>query len=177
MGVSSGDYRDASRDFEAAYNPPDALIGAPISRYLYGFIAGWPAHTIDEEYFEVQPSDVEMLLVSGSIDFSTPSQFATEELLPQLTNAEQVILEDIGHTESVWFSQPEARAHLITTFFDTGEVDASLYEYQPIEFTVDQGWSDLMRMFIIIISVVIAIIIALIWFISYRIRRRKARNN
>jgi membrane protease YdiL (CAAX protease family) len=175
MGVSSGDYRDASFDFDAVYNPPDALIGAPISRFLYGFIEGWPAHTIDEEYFEVQPSDVEILLVSGSIDFSTPPQFATEELLPHLTNAEQVILEDMGHTESIWYSQPEARAHLVTTFFDTGEVDASLYEYQPVDFTVDQGWSDLMRIFIIIISIVIAFIIALIWLTIYLVRRRKAR--
>ena len=177
MGVSSGDYRDASLDFEAVYNPPDALIGAPISRFLYGITEGWPVHTIDEEYFEVQPSDVEILLVSGSIDFSTPPQFATEELLPHLTNAEQVILEDMGHTESIWYSQPEARAHLVTTFFDTGEADASLYEYQPIDFTVDRGWSDLMRIFIIIISIVIAFIIALIWFTIYLVRRRKARNN
>jgi pimeloyl-ACP methyl ester carboxylesterase len=177
MGVSSGDYRDASLDFEAVYNPPDALIGAPMTRYLNGFIQGWPAHTVDEEYFEVQPSDVEILLVSGSIDFSTPPQFATEELLPHLTNAEQVILEDIGHTESVWNSQPEARAHLITTFFDTGEVDASLYEYQPIDFTVDRGWSDLMRIFISIVSIAAVLIIALIWFTIYLVRRRKARNN
>jgi pimeloyl-ACP methyl ester carboxylesterase len=177
MGVSSGDYRDASLDFEATYNPPDALIGAPLSRFLYGITEGWPAHTINEEYFEVQPSDVEILLVNGNIDFSTPPQFGTEELLPHLTKGKQVILKDLGHTESIWYSQPEARAHLVTTFFDTGEVDASLYEYQPVDFTVDQGWSDLMRIFIIIVSIVTALIIALIWFIVYRIRRRKARNN
>ncbi len=176
MGVSSGDYRDASLDFETVYNPPDALIGAPLSRFLYGIIAGWPAHTIEEEYFEVQPSDVEILLVSGSIDFATPPQFATEELLPQLTNAQQVILEDMGHTESIWFSQPEARAHLVTTFFDTGEVDASLYEYQPVDFTVDRGWSDLMRTFIIIVGIVIVLLIALIGLIIYLVRRRKVRN-
>lgn len=177
MGVSSGDYRNTSLDFEATYNPPDALIGAPISRFLYGFTQGWPAHTIDEEYFEGQPSNVEILLVSGSIDFSTPPQFATEELLPYLNNAEQVLLKDVGHTESVWNSQPEARARLVTTFFDTGEVDASLYEYQPIDFTVDRGWSDLMRMFIIVVIIATALIIALIWFTIYRLRRRKVRNN
>ena len=177
MGVSSGDYRDASLDFEAVYNPPDALIGAPMSRFLHGIIEGWPSHTIDEEYFEVQPSDIEILLVNGNIDFATPPQFGTEELLPHLTNAEQVILEDMGHTESIWYSQPEARAHLVTTFFDTGEVDASLYEYQPVDFTVDQGWSDLMRIFIIIVIIVTALIIALIWLTIYLVRRRKARNN
>jgi pimeloyl-ACP methyl ester carboxylesterase len=175
MGVSSGDYRDVPRDFEAVYNPPGALIGAPLSRFLCGIIAGWPAHTIDEAYWKVQPSDVETLLVSGSIDFSTPPQFATEELLPYLTNGQQVILEDFGHTETVWYSQPEARARLVTTFFDSGEVDASLYEYQPLDFAVDRGWSDLMRTFIIIVVVAIALVIALIWLAICLVRRRKAR--
>jgi hypothetical protein len=176
MGFSSGDYLDIPLDPGAVYNPPDSLIGAPFSIFYCGFAQGWPTHTIDEEYFQVQPSDVETLLVSGSIDFSTPPQFATEELLPHLTNGEQVILEDIGHTESIWYSQPEARAHLVTTFFDTGEVDASLYEHQAVDFNVDRGWSDLMRIFIIIIVVVIALVIALIWLTIYLVRRRKARN-
>jgi pimeloyl-ACP methyl ester carboxylesterase len=177
MGGSAEDYRDASLDYEAFLNPPDALLGAPGSRFVYGFTEGWPAHTIDEEYSEVQPSDVETLLVNGNIDFSTPPQYGKEELLPHLTNAELVILEDMGHVSSIWYSQPEAYAHLVTTFFDSGEVDTSLYEHQAVDFTVDRGWSDLMRIFIMIIVVVIAIIIALIWFISYRIRRRKAKNN
>lgn len=55
MGGSVEDYRDASLDYEAFLNPPDALIGSPMSRYLYGFTEGWPVHMIDEEYFEVQP--------------------------------------------------------------------------------------------------------------------------
>ena len=108
---------------------------------------------------------------------SHPPQFATEELLPYLTNGQQVFLEDVGHTESVWFSQPEARAHLVTTFFDTGEVDASLYQHQTVDFTVGRGWSDLMRIFIIIIVIAIAVVIALIWLISALVRRRKARSN
>ena len=82
----------------------------------------------------------------------------------------------MGHTEFLRNSQPQARTHLFTTFFDSGEVDASLYEYQPIDFTVDRGWSDLMRMFIIIIGIAIALVIALIWLAIYLVRRRRARN-
>jgi hypothetical protein len=177
MGCSVEDYRNPSLDYEAYLNRPETLIGAPSSLFVYGFTQGWPMHLIEEEYFEVQPSDVETLLVNGNIDFSTPPQYGKEELLPHLTNGELVILEDIGHTESIWYSQPEARAHLVTTFFDTGEVDASLYEHQAVDFNVVQGWDDLMRTFIIIIVVVIALVIALIWFIISRIRRRKARIN
>jgi len=175
MGVSSGDYHNPAVDYDAILNPEDSVIGAPLSNFLYWIIAGWPANTIDEEYFEVQPSDVEVLMVGGNVDFSTPPQYATEELLPQLSNAEQVILEDFGHTESIWFSQPEARAHLFNTFFDTGEIDASLYEYQPVDFTVEQDWGDLMRTFIIIIVVVIALIIVLVWLTIYLVRHRRAR--
>lgn len=177
MGVSSGDYHNPAVDYDAILNPEDSVIGAPLSNFLYWIIAGWPANTIDEEYFEVQPSDVEVLMVSGSIDFSTPPQYATEELLPYMSNGQQVILKDMGHTETVWGSQPEARAHLFNTFFDTGEVDASLYEYQPVDFNVDRGWSDLMRTFILVIVIAIVVLLALIWFIISRIRRRKARNS
>jgi len=176
MGVSSGDYHNPAVDYDTILNPEDSVIGAPLSNFLYWIIAGWPANTIDEEYFEVQPSDVEVLMVGGNVDFSTPPQYATQELLPQLSNAEQVILEDFGHTESIWFSQPEARAHLFNTFFDTGEVDASLYEYQPVDFTVEQDWGDLMRTFIIVVVVAIVLIIALVWLIIYLVQRRRARN-
>jgi hypothetical protein len=51
MGVSSGDYLDVTDDHESILYPPDSLIGAPVTRFLYGPITGWPAHTIDEEYF------------------------------------------------------------------------------------------------------------------------------
>jgi hypothetical protein len=99
----------------------------------------WPIHPIPQEYLEVQPTDVETLLVSGSIDFSTPPQFATEELLPYLSNGEQVILKDLGHVSSFWSSQPEARVHMLNTFFDTGQADASLYTCQPLDFDVGLG--------------------------------------
>lgn len=174
MGGSVEDYRDASLDYKAFLNPPDALIGAPMSRFVYGFTQGWPAHTIDEEYFEVQPSDVEILLVNGSIDFSTPPQFAAAELLPHLTNGELVILEDMGHTETFWYSQPEARAHLVTTFFDTGEVDASLYTYQPLDFDAGLGWSGLAKVLLGIVLAGIVLLAAAAGLIVRLVRRRRA---
>jgi len=174
MGASTGEYHNPSIDYESALNPPDALIGAPISRFWHGFARGWPAHTIDKEYLEVQSSDIEILMVSGNIDFSTPPQFATDELLPHLSNAEQVVLKDIGHTESVWGSQPEARAHLVTTFFDTGEVDASLYTYQPVDFDAGLGWSGMAKILLGIVLAVIGLLVVLVWFVVRRLLRRRA---
>jgi pimeloyl-ACP methyl ester carboxylesterase len=174
MGTSVNDYLDPTRDYPTELTPPDPIIGAPFSYFLWGAIQGWPATSIPEEYLEVQSSDVETLLVSGSIDFATPPQFATEELLPHLSNGEQVILEDFGHTESFFNSQPEARAHMVTTFFNTGEVDASLYTYQPLDFDVGLGWPGLAKVLLGILLVVIVIVVAVVWLIVWLVRRRRA---
>jgi hypothetical protein len=122
----------------------------------------------------VQPSDVETLLIGGSIDFSTPPQFATEELLPYLSNGEQVILRDLGHTDSFWSSQPEARVHMLRTFFDTGQVDASLYTYQPLDFDVGLGWPALAKLLVAVMVLVPIVLLVLVWWIIRWAKRRRA---
>jgi hypothetical protein len=49
-------------------------------------------------------------------------------LLPALFNGNQVILSEMGHVNDVMSIQPEAYENLITTFFETGEVDESQSE-------------------------------------------------
>ncbi|MCP4417169.1 MAG: hypothetical protein GY805_11130, partial [Chloroflexi bacterium] len=83
-------------------------------------------------------------------------------------------LEDIGHTESVWQSQAEARARLVNTYFDTGEVDASGYTYQPLNFTIETGWGTLAKRALGIVVVVIVLLIGLIWLTIRAILRRKS---
>ena len=56
-------------------------------------------------------------------------------------------------------------------------MDASLYQHQAVDFTVDRGWSDLMRIFIIVVVIAIAAVVALIWVASTQVRRRKARGS
>jgi hypothetical protein len=108
----------------------------------------WPIKMIPAELRQVRPSDVETLLVSGNIDATTPAQWATEELLPSLKNGEQVILSEFGHTDDVWGLQPEATEHLLTTFYDTGEVDDSLFTYQPMNFDVGLGFPAMAKMLV-----------------------------
>jgi pimeloyl-ACP methyl ester carboxylesterase len=130
---------DPERDWITDMDPPSSILGSPTS-LLIGTAAqqsgGWPVAPMPNEFREVQPSKVETLLVSGRIDYSTPSQFAAEELLPALKNGEQVILSEFGHTADIWSLQPEATRHLLTTFYAAGEVDDSLFTYQPMSFDV-----------------------------------------
>jgi pimeloyl-ACP methyl ester carboxylesterase len=174
LAASVDDYYDPSRDYRSEFEASDTILGSPVSLMLWSMGPEWPAHPIPQEYLQVQPTDIETLLISGSIDFSTPPQFATEELLPYLSNGEQVILKDLGHTGSFWSSQPEARAHMLNTFFDTGQVDASLYTYQPLDFDVGLGWPGLAKALLGILLVVIVIVVAVVWLAVWLVRQRRA---
>jgi pimeloyl-ACP methyl ester carboxylesterase len=174
LAASVDDYYNPARDYQTELDPPDTILGSPVSLLLWSMGPEWPTNLIPEEYLQVQPTDVETLLISGSIDFSTPPQFATEELMPYLSNGEQVILKDLGHTETFWNSQPEARVHLLNTFFDTGQVDVSLYTYQPLDFDVGLGWPGLAKVLLGIVLLVIILVVALVWFVARRVRRHRA---
>jgi pimeloyl-ACP methyl ester carboxylesterase len=177
LSLSAGvdDYYDPARDYRSEFEAPDTILGSPISLMLWSMGPEWPTHPISQEYLQVQPTDVETLLISGSIDLSTPPQFATEELLPYLSNGEQVILKDFGHTGSFWSSQPEARVHMLNTFFDTGQVDASLYTYQPLDFDVGLGWPGLAKLLLGIVLLPIALVVAVVWFIAQRKKKVSTR--
>jgi hypothetical protein len=172
IAVSVDDFLNPTRDYRTELDPPDSILGSPLSLFPWSMLTSWPNNLISKEYFKVQPTEVETLLVSGSIDFSTPPQFATEELLPHLGNGKQVILKDFGHTEDFWNSQTEARAHMLKTFFSTGEVDASLYTYQPVNFDAGLGWPGLAKLLLGTVLAVIVLLVALVWFVVRRVRRR-----
>ena len=130
---SSADY-EPGRDYRAELTTPEAILGAPMSLLIWGSADGWPVTPMAAEYRQVHPTDVQTLLISGSVDFSSPAQFARDELLPSLRNGKQVILAERGHTNDFWVFQPEAAERLLTSFFDTGGADDSLFTYLPMDF-------------------------------------------
>jgi pimeloyl-ACP methyl ester carboxylesterase len=170
-GGSGGDFEGRADDDRSVLDPPGALLGSPGSLYHWGFIRGWPVQLVDEQYRSLQKTDVPTLLIGMNLDFATPPQYATDELLPYLTHGEQVILKDMGHTESFWTSQSEARAHLLSTFFDSGEVDASLYTDQVVNFDVGLGWPGLAKVTLAIAVAVVLLAVAVIW-VAVRLVRR-----
>lgn len=177
LAKGSIDY-ELTRDWSSDMNPPDSILGSPTS-LLVGRAAqlrgGWPVAPMADELYEVQPSFVETLLISGSIDYSTPAQFATDEMLPALSNGEQVILSEFGHFNDMWGFQPEARRHLLATFYDTGEVDDSLFTYRPMNF--DVGWMSfpLLAKVLVIAAILVPLVVAgLVWFIVHGVKLRNA---
>jgi hypothetical protein len=78
---------------------------------------------------------VPTLVISGTLDGTTPAENATRELLPHLPNGHQVLLDGFGHSTDFWNNQVPAGTHLINRYLDTGDVDASRFVVQKVDFT------------------------------------------
>jgi hypothetical protein len=94
--------------------------------------------------------------------------------LPSLSNGQQVILSEFGHVDDVWDLQPEATMHLLTAFYDTGVADDSLFTYQPMSFDVGLGFPAIAKLALAAIVLLIAIVVAVAWYIARRVRQRRA---
>ena len=68
----------------------------------------------------MRDSRVETLLVGGALDFATPPQVATGELLPHLPNGHQVVLPNLGHADDFWTYEPAASTRLVDSYLDSG---------------------------------------------------------
>ena len=164
---------DPARDYRTELNPPDSILGSPASTAAYAGYAAWPANPIREAYRQVQHSNVETLLVSGSVDFNTPAQYARDELLPSLSNGQHVILSEYGHGEFLSL-QPEASKRLLNSFYDTGVADDSLFTYHPLDFQVGLGYPVMAKLGLVAIVLLVVIVVTTVWYVARRARRRKA---
>jgi pimeloyl-ACP methyl ester carboxylesterase len=114
-----------------------SIIGNPLAEFLWGaggLVHAWPANPGEDQYTSVQNSNVPTLLVGGTLDFQTPAQNATKELLPHLRNGHQVILSGLGHADDFFSYEPSASTQLLTTFYATGRVDTSRYTPNVVSF-------------------------------------------
>lgn len=109
-------------------------------------------------------------------NFSTPIWTASDELFPALSNAEQVTLSEFGHTADVWSLQPEAIRHLLTTFYETGMVDDSLFTYQATNFNVGmKSFPFLAKVLMIAAGTIPLLTAGWGWLIFRRSKRRRAQ--
>jgi uncharacterized membrane protein len=63
---------------------------------------------------------------------------------------------------------------MLNAFFDTGQVDASLYTYQPLDFDVGLGWPALAKLLVAIVVLVPILLLVLVWWIIRWAKRRQA---
>ena len=134
--IGMADAQPAERYFSSGADR-GSIIGNPFTEFLWGaggLVHAWPANPGENQYTSVPNSNVPTLLIGGTLDFETPAQNATKELLPHLPNGHQVILSGLGHADDFWYYEPSASTQLLTTFYDTGRVDTSRYTPNKVSF-------------------------------------------
>lgn len=174
--VAMADARAARAYFSSGEQGDTSNLGYSATAFIWGggqFADAWPAGPGADEYAGVQASNVETLLIGGELDFATPPQAATEELLPSLPNGHQVVLPGFGHSTSFWTEQPAAGTRLINTFLSTGRVDDSLYKPQPVDFTPEVGQPALGKGIAGgIVGLAALVVLSLLW-MPLRLRKRR----
>jgi pimeloyl-ACP methyl ester carboxylesterase len=166
---------DPSVDRVAEVTPEPHLLGSPGSSMGWAAAPGWPANKIPDEYRTAQPSAVETLMLSGTLDVSTPAQNARDHLLPLLENGRQVVLSEFAHTGDLYSLQFEATRHLLTGFFETGRVDASLFVPHKVTFKPRWGFPLIAKLAVggaVLLPVVTGL---LFWLSIGRVRRMLKR--
>ena len=167
----SADY-DPNRDYMTEMQPKDKPLGAPMSVLLWGPLkpGTWPIRSIPGEYKHPRYTDVSTLLVSGSIDAGTPTEFATNDLLPYLNNGRQIIIAECGHMD-IESIQAKNFQRIVTSFYATGEPDTSLNTYQPMDFRVEWGFPRLMRFALVAIAFILILLTGLVMLITWAVRK------
>src|ERR1700722_10138093 len=171
--IGMADAQPVNRYFSSGADP-GSIIGNPLADFLWGagrLVHAWPANPSENQYTSVPNSNIPTLLIGGTLDFETPAQNATKELLPHLPNGHQVILSGLGHTVDFWHYEPGASTQLLTTFYDTGRVDTSRYTPNKVSFTPPATQTSIAKDILgTVIGVVVLAALWLLW-VARRVRK------
>lgn len=164
---------DPARDYPAELDPPGSILGAPFSKLLWGSLDCALVTPLPAEYRAPSRSETETLLLVGSVDFSTPADYAERELLPGLARGHLVRLAEFGHTSDLFTGQRPATRHLLATFFARGEIDTSRFRYARMDFSVTWGFPLLARLLAAVMALLVLFIAALGVLLGLRLRRQR----
>jgi pimeloyl-ACP methyl ester carboxylesterase len=144
--ISSWELQESPDDVEAM-DRSGSVLGSPLAEMVVGIRrhGGWPMKSIPEEFRQPQTTDVDTLVVGGTMDISSPIRNVVDGLLPHLRNGKWVELAEFGHNEVMGQAQQEAYRHLVQSYLLDGIVDDSKYVYRPIDFTTPGPLRDLLR--------------------------------
>jgi hypothetical protein len=145
----------------------DELLGSPMNKLLWEPLKyfRFPIEMIPDSLRSPVKSDVETLILSGSIDFSTPAEYG-KEFLPYLKNGRQVIFSEAGHVGDIRYLQLDATKGLIADYINKGIVDTSKIKYVPMDFNVSWGFPTIAKTALYTVTAVVLLLTAgILWWV------------
>jgi pimeloyl-ACP methyl ester carboxylesterase len=149
------------------YANRNTILGSPLNEYSWKVLQyeDFDLEMISDSLQVPLNSNVETLLLSGSIDFANPPQYATN-LLHYLKNGKQVIMSEAGHVGDLRYLQLDATKGLIADFINEGVVDTSEIKYVPMDFNVSWGFPSIAKTALYTVTAVVLLLTAgVLWWI------------
>jgi pimeloyl-ACP methyl ester carboxylesterase len=119
----SADFQ-ADVDYRKTFRASQTVLGGNASLLYWGIAGKWSQNLIAEEYRICRVTPLPTLVISGHLDVSTPADFATEELMPFLSNGQHVSLANMSHADI--FRKAMRTPDFLSSYFNSGEVKAAL---------------------------------------------------
>jgi pimeloyl-ACP methyl ester carboxylesterase len=152
----------------------DSVMGSPMAEAVWPLFQEWPIELAPKDLREYQETDVDMLLVTGTVDVSTLPAWL-DEASTYFHKAQIVLLPEFGHIGDVQTFQPEAFERLVTSYYDTGAADDSLFVYQPLPFKPSMRLTVIARLLVAAMVVLPALLILGIVLVVRRTLRGRRR--
>jgi hypothetical protein len=89
-------------------------------------------------------------------------------------NVQTVLLPEFSHTGDLTSLQPEATRRLITSYYDTGIADASLFIYQPVNFKPKMSMTAIAKLSLAGMVLFPPLLVAVLAIVIRRATRRKS---
>ena len=84
-------------------------------------------------------------------------------------------MENFAHTGDLFYHQPEATRHLLRTFFDSGEVDASRFTAQRVSFEPRWGFPLIAKLLVAAGVLALLILVVALRFVRRYVKARRER--
>ncbi|MBK8946674.1 MAG: alpha/beta hydrolase [Ignavibacteriae bacterium] len=151
-------------------NDHNIILGAPLNEIIWEpfIFSGIDIKMIPENLKTFNETNVETLMLSGSLDFANPPKFATE-FLKYFKNGKQIILSEFGHVGDLRYLNQSMSDKIITQFFSKGKIESSLVKYVPMDFNVSFGFNDIAKLSLGIIVIIILFLLGFIYLIYRKI--------
>jgi pimeloyl-ACP methyl ester carboxylesterase len=137
----SADFQ-ADVDYRKTFRASQTVLGGNASLLYWGIAGKWSQNLLPEEYRTCRVTPLPTLVISGHLDVSTPADFATEELMPFLSNGQHVSLANLSHADI--FRKAMRTPDFLSSYYDSGEVKAALVETNnEVNFVPEKKFSKL----------------------------------
>lgn len=158
---------DSSRNYYHDFESKG--LGSPLSSLVMDAGKYWPTKRPTDNYLHLVETEVNTLILSGSLDFSTPAQNATLEIMPFLKKGTQIIFKNRGHVADLLYDSMIISG--IGHYFEDSGIN---FPSQTVPFDFEpRGIFTLTAKVIVFFLMIISLLVV---FLLYKLIKRYASN-